>query len=201
MEVRRIAAPTDEQLAEAEAEVERKRAEREFEENRERQNARRPPGAAKLARNRAFGASVPPLNRGPIDMTPDPEPEPETPARSLRQLRVAETIETTAKPAKQKKSRFDVPETRNASTLIKGMGVLYVEERKQQGPVIAFQNLRDSIMMNLDALLPAMPQIKQMFELLQIGEPERKKDTENGKAEKIETLTGGLRRFLQGDDE
>jgi hypothetical protein len=208
MEVRRIPAPTEEQLAEAEAEVDRRRVEREFEENRQALEARRPKGAAKLSRTRAFGASAPPLNRGPMEFA-DPRDageadQEETPAAHLRQVRTERT--DPQPPTKKKRSRFDVtlgPDgepIRTSSTVIKALGVLYVEERKAD-PIKAYQNLRDSIMINLDVLLPAMPQIKQMFELLQIGEPERKKDTENGKADKIETLTGGLRRFLQGDNE
>ena len=195
--MRRIPAPTEEQLAEAEAEIERKRVEREFEENRQALEARRPRGAAKLSRTRAFGATAPPLNRSPMDFAPppdEPEPDAQTPAE---QLRVVNNPQPTSK---KKKSRFDVPEVTNASTILKACGVLYVEERRTDH-LKAYQNLRDSIMINLDVLLPAMPQIKQMFELLQIGEPERKKDAENGKADKIETLTGGLRRFLQGDDD
>jgi hypothetical protein len=208
--MRRIPAPTEEQLAEAEAEVDRRRVEREFEENRQALEARRPRGAAKLSRTRAFGASAPPLNRGPMEYEPDPQPTNEAPDGQHR-LSAFERASLAgpsplSTPLKKKKSRFDVtlgPDgepIRTSSTVIKALGVLYVEERKAD-PIKAYQNLRDSIMINLDVLLPAMPQIKQMFELLQIGEPERKKDQENGKADKIETLTGGLRRFLQGDDE
>jgi hypothetical protein len=198
--IRRIPAPTEEQLAEAEAEIERKRVEREFEERRQQLEDRRPKGAAKITRPRAFQATTPPLNRGPVDVSQeqsDPQRTEQTPA---------ELVNSAEPPAKKKKSRFDVPKgpdgepLRNATSVIKALGVLYVEERKKNA-VEAFQNLRDSIMMNLDVLLPAMPQIKQMFELLQIGEPECKKSDPNGKGDRIENLTKGLRNFLQGDDE
>jgi hypothetical protein len=55
-------------------------------------------------------------------------------------------------------------------------------------------------MLNLSLLMPFMPQIKQMFELLQIGEPERGKADTNGKGD-IRKLTSGIRSWLQGDDE
>jgi hypothetical protein len=210
--IRRIQAPTEEQLAEAEADIERKRLEREFDERRQALQDARPKGAAKLSRTRAFGASAPPLNRGPMGIEHEPNsqfsaenPNPNEHRLSTydraRLLGPPPVLVDTSKPTpKQKKSRFDVPDQKTASTLLKAMGVLYVEERKKN-PLEAYQNLRDSIMINLDVLLPAMPQIKQMFELLQIGEPEKPKGDGNGKADRIETLTGGLRRFLQGDDD
>jgi hypothetical protein len=204
MELRRIPAPTDEELAEKEDAILRRQAEEEFEANRQKLEAQRPRGAAKLSRTKAFGATIPPMNRGASEYEPPPDEIEESPAEVLRRANGRTQPPVAAVPTKpeKKKSRFDVPDARNAGTIIKALGVLYVEERKKN-MAEAFQNLRDQIMMNLDVLLPAMPQIKQMFELLQIGEPEReKKDKDgNGKEDRIEQLTGGLRRFLQGDDE
>jgi hypothetical protein len=205
----RLPAPTEEELAEAEAKIERDRVEREFEENRQRQQNARPKGAAKLSRTNAFRVTEPPLNRGPMpqDLPPDEDTGEETPAEILRRANNGEKPAIEVVPTKpKKKGKFDVPTDskgeplRTAATIIKGLGILYVEDRKAD-PVKAFETLRDSIMSNLDLLLPAMPQIKQMFELLQIGEPEREKESKNGKGESVADLTRGLRNFLQGDDE
>jgi hypothetical protein len=204
MELRRIPAPTDEELAEKEDAILRRQAEEEFEANRQKLEAQRPRGAAKLSRTRAFNASIPPMNRGAAEYEPPPDEEQETPAEALRRANGTAQPPVAAVPSKpdKKKSRFDVPDAKTASTVIDKLGVVYVEEKKAKGPSIAFENLRTNIMLNLSLLLPMMPQIKQMFELLQIGEPERdKKGDGNGKQDRIEELTGGLRRFLQGDDE
>jgi hypothetical protein len=203
MEIRRIPAPTEEELAEKEDAILRRQAEEEFEQNRQKLEAQRPRGAAKLSRTKAFGATIPPMNRGASEYEPPPEDSEETPAEVLRRANGRTQSPVAAVPKPAKKSRFDVPDAKTASTVIDKLGVVYVEEKKAKGPSIAFENLRTNIMLNLSLLLPMMPQIKQMFELLQIGEPEREKGDKNGngKQDRIEELTGGLRRFLQGDDE
>ena len=193
----RIKAPTDEELAEMEQTIVRRQAEQEFEENRVRLNNLRPKGAAKISRlrDRAFGASVPPVSRGPIDLMPDeqpPEPVEEKPVDSLRSI---------AQPPKQKKKgKFDVPEARTAQTLLKAIGLCYVEER-QKNPIEAYEHVRDAVMSNLDLLLPLMSQIKQMFELLELGKESEKGERGNGRQESIADSMGKLRKWMQGDDE
>ncbi len=197
----RLREPTDEELADAERRLEEKRAIEVFEENLQRQRDRRPKGAARLSRTRAFRVSEPPHNRGVVaefeDEVNPADPHAETPADQLRRANgTPHPADQQPPKPKPKKSRYDVPEVKNASTILKALGVLYVDERKKN-PALAFQNLRDSIMLNLDLLLGAMPQIKQMFELLQIGEIAKTEES-NSKEDKIAELTSGLRNFLQG---
>jgi hypothetical protein len=202
----RLSAPTEEELAEREQEILRKQQEREFDENRKAIEAQQARGSART--RRAFRIATPPLSRGPHELLP-PEPEDgPTPAEQLRDVNDRRPAPTVPANGKQpgKKSKFTVPTgpngepLRTASTIIKSLGVLYVEDRKAD-PKKAFENLRDSIMSNLDLLLPAMPQIKQMFELLQIGEPAAEKESKNGKAESIADGMKNLRNFLQGEDD
>jgi hypothetical protein len=196
----RLAAPTEEELAEREQEILRKQREREFDENRKAIEAQQARGSART--RRAFRIATPPLSRGPHELPP-PEPEDEkTPAEHLREVNDRRPAPTAPANEMQpgKKSKFDVPDARTAATVIKTLGVLYVEDRKTD-PKKAFENLRSAIMSNLDLLLPAMPQIKQMFELLQIGEPAAEKESKNGKAESIAEGMKNLRNFLQGEDE
>jgi len=196
----RIAPPTEEELAEHESRILRRQQEQEFEESRRKLENLRPKGAAKLSRTRAFRVTEPPRSRGPMDLEPE-EPGPaaeETPADVLRRANAGKPpVSTNGKP--KRKGRYDVPEVRNASTILKAMGVIYVEERKKD-PITAYQNLRDSIMLNLDVLIPAMPQIKQMFELLQIGEPTKQDKGGGSKEDALSKQVRGLQNFLTGED-
>lgn len=199
----RLAAPTDEELAEAERKIQERRDIEEFERNRAALQARRPKGAAKLSSARTFRIAEPPLTRGPERAIAEDEgPGEETPAEVLRQAnrgRVAETA-TPAKP--KKKGKWDVPDVKNANTILDKLGIVYVEERKSLGPAKAFENLRDTIMLNWPLLLPVMAQIKQTFELLEIGLPEREKNGDrNGKSDDIGKSMKKLQHFLRGEDE
>lgn len=207
----RIEAPTEEELADAQLKIEQRHAEEEFEHNRQALEDARPKGAAKLSRVRKFGATVPPAHRGAMEFEVPGTDEPpnsgeRTPAEILRAANNGQLPAPAPASTLKKKGKFDVPEIRTAATVVKSLGILYVEERKKD-PLAAFQSLRDSIMSNLDILLSAMPQIKQMFELLQIGEPERDKKSGangDGKKNRLAEKMSGMRDWLQGgslDDE
>ncbi len=198
----RIEAPTEEELADAQLKIEQKRAEEEFERNRQALEDARPKGAAKLSRIRRFGATVPPAHRGAMEFEEPPENlTAPTPAEILGLANNDQPPAADQKP--KKKGKFDVPDAKNAATILDKLGIVYVEEAKKDATE-AFKNLRTNIMLNLSLLLPLMPQIKQMFELLQIGEPESgKRGGENGKENDIGRSMKKLRNFLQGepDDE
>lgn len=184
---------TNEELAEAERKYQARVMEGRAELAQAEFEHRRPPGAASVSRMAALKASMPGFARDLASLPEVPEVEDD----ELRNQQAESVAERLAAPLRNGHARTN--EAFLDRDMLKALGSLWVQTKKQQGRAQAWDELEEGIMLNLHRLAPGYGTVKDFIALVrgldEYSNPVAPKA--NGKQDK----TQAYRRALLMDDD